>query len=373
MAQQSPYTVATLGFDERERVMLRDTFRVSEHCAPMFRTLIKDARALPHIVIVNADHADAVSRWESFRRANEGKGKLSTLMWSTRPQTISSKYALGRPASLTQLFAMLEKIVTEEHGYQKSADAEVAQSLIALSHAEPAHESKLTKQTTIADLATAEPAPATPISVAATAPSPPGALADHIGTIVISDPNDPKPAAPTIAPETPPQAAPAAAASSAEEIAVIIEPPTAEAAPPTAPPEAAARPRAPTGPQSRFLVVDDSLPVRIQMKEALKSYAKTIDFAHSGEEALFLIDNCKYDVIFLDVILPGKDGYEVCRYIRNHALQRQTPVIMLTGNSSPADRVKGKLAGCDTYLIKPVRASVLSEIIGEFTKSSAVA
>jgi twitching motility two-component system response regulator PilG len=119
--------------------------------------------------------------------------------------------------------------------------------------------------------------------------------------------------------------------------------------------------------------VDDSLPVRIQMKEALQKFAKTIDFAHDAEQAMILIDNCKYDVIFLDVILPGKDGYDVCRYIRTHQLQRQTPVIMLTGNSAPADRVKGKLAGCDTYLIKPVRQGVLAEVIGEFIKSSAVA
>jgi twitching motility two-component system response regulator PilG len=46
---------------------------------------------------------------------------------------------------------------------------------------------------------------------------------------------------------------------------------------------------------------------------------------------------------------------------------------MLTGNAAPADRVKGKLAGCDTYLIKPVRQSVLAEIIGEFIKAPAAA
>lgn len=351
MTQQAPFSVATLGFDERERVMFRDTFRISEHCTPTFRTLIKDARALPHIVIVNADQPESVARWESFRRANEGKGKLSTLMWSSQPQAISSKYVLGRPASLSQLFAVLERIVAEDHGYQKPQDASVTQSLLCLSSTEPPREPEVAKPTPVTTAPAESKAEESPVATA-----------------------------------TPPAAAPAAAA---EEIAVILEPPTpAPSAPPERPqpapataaaavatslPQPSTRPRGSSAPQSRFLVVDDSLPVRIQMKEALKTYAKTIDFAHSGEEAMFLIDNCKYDVIFLDVILPGKDGYEVCRYIRSHALQRQTPVIMLTGNSSPADRVKGKLAGCDTYLIKPVRASVLSEIIGEFTKSSAVA
>jgi CheY-like chemotaxis protein len=125
--------------------------------------------------------------------------------------------------------------------------------------------------------------------------------------------------------------------------------------------------------KTRILVVDDSLPVRIQMKAALQSFTKLIDFADNGDQAVLLIDSCKYDVIFLDVIMPGRDGYDVCRYIRRHPVQKKTPVIMLTGNASPADRVKGKLAGCDTYLIKPVRQNVLAEVIGDFIKSSAAA
>ena len=114
------------------------------------------------------------------------------------------------------------------------------------------------------------------------------------------------------------------------------------------------------------LVVDDSLPVRIQMKKALQSISKTVDFAETGEEAEKLITQKKYDIVFLDVILPGVDGYDICKTIKKNPVTKDTPVIMLTSNSSPADRMKGKMAGCDTYLIKPVRHDIFKEVIFEY-------
>ena len=114
------------------------------------------------------------------------------------------------------------------------------------------------------------------------------------------------------------------------------------------------------------LVVDDSLPVRIQMKKALQSISKNIDFAENGEEAESLARKNKYDIVFLDVILPDIDGYEVCKFIKKNSESKNTPVIMLTSNSSPADRMKGKMAGCDTYLIKPVRHDIFKEVIFEY-------
>lgn len=114
------------------------------------------------------------------------------------------------------------------------------------------------------------------------------------------------------------------------------------------------------------LVVDDSLPVRIQMKKALHNIAGKVDFAESGEEAETLIKNNKYDIVFLDIILPGVDGYDLCKLIKKDPEKGKTPVIMLTSNSSPADRIKGKMVGCDTYLIKPVRQDIFKEVIHEY-------
>ena len=113
---------------------------------------------------------------------------------------------------------------------------------------------------------------------------------------------------------------------------------------------------------STALVVDDSLPVRMQMNIALKPFTSRVDLAESGEEAFDLINKNTYDIIFLDIILPGIDGYEVCKAIKE-GKGRNTPVILLTGNSSPADRIKGNLSGCDTYLIKPISQMVFKEII----------
>lgn len=110
------------------------------------------------------------------------------------------------------------------------------------------------------------------------------------------------------------------------------------------------------------LVVDDSLPVRIQMGQVLKPFTARVDLVETGEEALDLINDNIYDIVFLDIILPGIDGYEVCKAIKE-GKGKNTPIILLTGNSSPADRIKGNLSGCDTYLIKPISQMAFKEII----------
>ncbi|OGT79226.1 MAG: hypothetical protein A3H91_09780 [Gammaproteobacteria bacterium RIFCSPLOWO2_02_FULL_61_13] len=102
------------------------------------------------------------------------------------------------------------------------------------------------------------------------------------------------------------------------------------------------------------------------MKKALQNIAGRVDFAETGEAAEQLIRANKYDIVFLDVILPGVDGYEICKIIKKDPVKGNTPVIMLTSSSSPADRVKGKMAGCDTYLIKPVNKDIFKEVIHEF-------
>lgn len=119
---------------------------------------------------------------------------------------------------------------------------------------------------------------------------------------------------------------------------------------------------------SSVLVVDDSLPVRIQLNMALQDYANNIDLAESGEKALELLKDNRYDMIFLDVILPGMDGYEICKTIKGDDATKSTPVVMLTGSSSAADQVKGELAGCDSYLIKPVKSNLFKETMTRYVQ-----
>lgn len=105
----------------------------------------------------------------------------------------------------------------------------------------------------------------------------------------------------------------------------------------------------------KALVVDDSPTTRKQLEIELQRLGIAVELAETGEQALEYLQNSQgYDLIFLDVILPGVDGYKLCKTIKRHKIHKKTPVIMLTGKGSPFDRVRGKFAGCNTYLTKPV-------------------
>ena len=124
-------------------------------------------------------------------------------------------------------------------------------------------------------------------------------------------------------------------------------------------------------PECVALVVDDSLPVRMQLSQILEPFVSRVDLAATGEEVFDLLDDNEYDVIFLDIVLPGIDGYEVCKTIKQ-GKAKNTPIIMLTGSSSSSDRIKGKLAGCNTYLIKPVNQLIFQEVVNEYINSPSV-
>lgn len=131
-------------------------------------------------------------------------------------------------------------------------------------------------------------------------------------------------------------------------------------------------PAAPPVPHTRrylALVVDDSPTVRAQLEIALRGYGITAHMAESAEKAFECLAGSNYDLVFLDVVLPGADGYQVCKQIKKDKVKKETPVIMLTGKSSPFDRIKGSLAGCDTYLTKPVQAAVFQEIIKKYLRA----
>lgn len=104
----------------------------------------------------------------------------------------------------------------------------------------------------------------------------------------------------------------------------------------------------------RALVVDDSPTVRKQLVLELGNFNIRVDTAESGELGLELLGENHYDMIFLDIMLPGIDGYQVCKNIRRNQKAKLIPIVMLTGKSSPFDRVRGKLSGCNAYLTKPV-------------------
>ena len=115
-----------------------------------------------------------------------------------------------------------------------------------------------------------------------------------------------------------------------------------------------------------ILVVDDSLLVRKALDMKLRLMDYEVQHAASGREALWLLQKTHFDSIFLDVVMPGIDGYEVCKQIKRNKATRHIPVIMLTSRSSQFDKVKGKLAGCDTYLTKPIEHNKFEEVVAGF-------
>lgn len=113
----------------------------------------------------------------------------------------------------------------------------------------------------------------------------------------------------------------------------------------------------------RALVVDDSLTVREQMRQALQRLGIASDQADSAEAAMRLLEHGTYDLAFLDVVMPGTDGYELCRKIKHNNYLRGMPVLMLTSRSSPFDRARGALSGCDSYLVKPITWDIFSQAV----------
>jgi twitching motility two-component system response regulator PilG len=119
------------------------------------------------------------------------------------------------------------------------------------------------------------------------------------------------------------------------------------------------------------LVVDDNATVRMFMQAKLAPFKFEIDFAETGEEAVGLTGTREYACVFLDVVMPGIDGYQVCKLIKaNKQAIKKTAVVMLTSRSSPFDKLRGSLAGCDEYLTKPLDEDRLYEVIAKFLPSS---
>ena len=119
------------------------------------------------------------------------------------------------------------------------------------------------------------------------------------------------------------------------------------------------------------LVVDDNATVRAFMQAKLAPFGFGVDFAESGEEAIGLSGQNEYTCVFLDVVLPGVDGYQVCKMIKaNKQAIQKTAVVMLTSRSSTFDKLRGSLAGCDEYLTKPLEEDRLLEVIAKFLPSS---
>jgi DNA-binding response OmpR family regulator len=101
----------------------------------------------------------------------------------------------------------------------------------------------------------------------------------------------------------------------------------------------------------RILVVDDDRRLCAVLKRGLLEEAYAVDLAYDGEEGEYLAEVNPYDLVILDIMLPNKDGIEVCRELR--AKKINTAILMLTAKDTVEDRVRGLDMGADDYLVKP--------------------
>jgi twitching motility two-component system response regulator PilG len=119
------------------------------------------------------------------------------------------------------------------------------------------------------------------------------------------------------------------------------------------------------------LVVDDSTIARTQIRSLLSMRECDAQEATDVGQAMSLLAGRRFDCVFMDVLMPGADGYEGCRQVKAHCRgDHAVPVVMLTSKTSPFDRIRGKMAGCDAYLAKPVSVPDLDVVLAQLVPGS---
>ncbi len=111
----------------------------------------------------------------------------------------------------------------------------------------------------------------------------------------------------------------------------------------------------------KALIVEDDPDARKVLSLILKLDGYQIHSAPGGQEALSVLADLVPDVVLLDVMMPGMDGYQVCQWIRSNPAIRHVPVIMLSGKADPESVARGMEVGADEYLAKPITPSNLTK------------
>jgi DNA-binding response OmpR family regulator len=100
-----------------------------------------------------------------------------------------------------------------------------------------------------------------------------------------------------------------------------------------------------------ILVVEDEQKMAKALQEGLEADEYSVQVAHTGEEGFYLVQAQPFDLVILDVMLPGHDGFEILATLRKRGIK--TPVMLLTSRDAVEDRVRGLDTGADDYLVKP--------------------
>ena len=118
-------------------------------------------------------------------------------------------------------------------------------------------------------------------------------------------------------------------------------------------------------PQLRILIVEDNSDIAENIADYLEAQNHILDFALDGIGGMHLALTQDYDVIVLDIMLPGMDGLTFCRKLRQEG-RKQTQVLMLTARDTLSDKLEGFNAGADDYLVKPIDLQLLKTAIASW-------
>ena len=114
--------------------------------------------------------------------------------------------------------------------------------------------------------------------------------------------------------------------------------------------------------QTRLLVVDDDADIRELLSAYLARYDMTVETAADGAGLFEKLDHAHFDLIILDIMLPGMDGIGLCKELRTRG--NETPILFLSARDSVQDRIEGLSNGADDYLVKPFSLAELELRIG---------
>lgn len=378
--RKDAYAVEVIGFNQTERIVLSSIFGLSARRQPKFVQHSTVAFS-PDLFLVDASDAQAVAM---FNERN-GSRRVPAIMIGDSDHGTGYPL-LARPLQWTRLFKAFDSAIAEDSAQQAQLNRTMP-NIIPASSLAPAGVPPA-----------AAPAPSVPayaaprVSTPYVAPVPPSPLAP-----VAKAPDLSLEATQVLQPVVPPPVPAAQVTPFAPYPRVVPAMPAAPAAPlappapasfqpspapslartqpltpvpiPMAPaaPVVVAPPPVDTKPEADWvLVVDDNTTVREFMKSKLAPFNFNVDYAESGEQAVGLTGQRRYTCVFLDVVMPGIDGYQVCKLIKSKKSIGKTAVVMLTSKSSPFDKIRGAMAGCDAYLTKPVDEEKLLETIVRF-------
>ena len=120
----------------------------------------------------------------------------------------------------------------------------------------------------------------------------------------------------------------------------------------------------------KVMVVDDSKTIRNVAEKLLHKEGYTVITADDGFAALAKIVDYQPDIIFLDIMMPRLDGYQTCSVVKNNALFKNTPIVMLSSKDGVFDRAKGKLVGSEQFVTKPFTRDDLLTAIEQHTPAA---